>query len=93
MNNNKQHPIAALTPEERASIDIDELLAERRQVAVTWCVDDVLSVRPDLTEGQAWDVLVRCLNRHDCEFGFTWNYIEDVAFDLYPTAENDKEEA
>lgn len=67
-----------------ADIDIKELLLRQRQVAVIWNIDDVQSVRPDLTDNQAWDVLQRCKFVHDCEVGFNWLLIEIVADDMYP---------
>lgn len=65
-------------------IDVDEVLRERRQVAVIWCTDDVQSVRPDLSDDEAWRVLKQCRQLHDCELGFTWLLIETVADDLFP---------
>ena len=58
----------------------------QRQVAVIWCVADVQSVRPDLTEDQCWDVLQKCLDQHDSEWGFTWTFIKDIAADLFGLA-------
>lgn len=60
-------------------IDIHQLLRKRRQVAVVWSIEDVQSVRPDLTEDEAWEVLQECERKHDCEYGFTWSYIECMA--------------
>ena len=34
-----------------------------------WCVDDVLSIRADLTRDQAEDVLVAAADHHDCNIG------------------------
>jgi hypothetical protein len=38
-------------------IDIHALLAERRQIASIWSIEDVLKIRPELTESQAWEGL------------------------------------
>jgi hypothetical protein len=65
---------------------IQELLRRQRQVAVIWCCDDVKHVRPDLTDAQAWEALQQCREQHDCEYGFTWTLIEDVAEDLFGDA-------
>ncbi|HUY92533.1 MAG TPA: hypothetical protein VMV10_27590 [Pirellulales bacterium] len=65
-------------------IDVHQLLRARRQVAVIWSIEDVQGVRPELTDDQAWDVLERCYDKHDCEWGFTWNYLEDVADIMFP---------
>jgi hypothetical protein len=74
-----------------SEIDIQQLLRQRRQVAVVWCVEDVKHVRPDLTEDQAWQVLQQCYDKHDCEWGFTWTYLQDVAADLFPKQPSTKE--
>ena len=66
-------------------IDIHEVLAERREVAIVWSIEDVQEVRPDLNDDQAWEVLQRCCKVHDCNNGFTWLLIEFVADDLYPS--------
>ncbi len=75
-------------------LDVHELLARRREVAIVWSTEDVLGVRPQLTEDQAWDVLGRCERIHDCNYGITWALLESVADDMYPaSAANDKEDA
>lgn len=71
--------------------NIRKLLAKRGRVADIWWIEDVLSVRPDLSRGQAWDVLQLCEKRLDPAFGFTWNLVGAAADDLFPihTLEND----
>lgn len=73
-------------------IDVHQLLAARREVAVIWSIEDVQEVRPDLTDDQAWEVLKRCYDKHDCEGGFTWQYIEDVADIMFPEQPSTREE-
>lgn len=65
---------------------IQEALAACRLVAVTWCIADVKQVRPALTDDQAWEVLEQCKDQHDCEWGFTWTFIKDVADGLFGSA-------
>ena len=73
---------------DNSEIDIDELLASRRQVAVIWSIEDVQSIREDLSPDQSWEVLCECRDSHDCEIGFTWMLIECIADWLFPkTAE------
>lgn len=67
-------------------INVHAVLASRRQIAIVWSIDDVLSVRPHLTEEQAWDVLGYCERKHDCCYGFTWDLLESVADDMYPAS-------
>lgn len=53
-----------------------------------WYVDDVLSIRPDLTEEQAEDVLEKVADTHDCNIGITWEVIEIHANNLFPLSED-----
>ena len=75
----------------KSGIDIKQLLHARREVAIVWCIEDVKSVRPDLTDDQAWQVLERCDDQHDCEWGFTWSYIRDIAHIMFPEQPSTKE--
>jgi len=56
-------------------IDVHALLAARRQIAPIWSVEDVQSVRPDLTDDQAWEVLQYAERRHDAEIGINWEVL------------------
>lgn len=67
-------------------------LALRREpdedsISLTWHVDDVLSVRPDLNLEQARKVLQAALDRHDASYGVNWDTLEIVADDLYARGE------
>lgn len=69
--------------EHEFDLDIHELLAENRQIAHIWGIDDVQTIRPDLDDDQAWQVLQaveRCLNS---EYGVSWQTIKDTAEELY----------
>jgi hypothetical protein len=72
------------TQPDYSTIDIHQLLEQHRQVAVIWSIEDVRHVRPDLSDDQAWEVLGRCRDQHDCEWGFTWTFLKDVADELFP---------
>lgn len=89
MTHDKQPPSRKADNE---PLDIHAHLAERGEIAIIWCIEDVQSVRPDLTSEQAWEVLLRCRDKHDCEWGFTWSYLRDVAALLYPESDSDREE-
>lgn len=67
-------------------IDIDTLLAERKQIAVVWCIEDAQEVRPDLTDDQAWEVLQNVRRYHDATIGVTWETLECVAQMLFGDA-------
>jgi hypothetical protein len=75
------------TSPDLSEFDIYKLLRRRRRVIVIWGVENVLQERPDLTEDQAWEVLEKCRDKHDCEWGFTWKFIRDVADELFPKAD------
>lgn len=72
-------------------VDIHKLLARRKSVAVIWSTEDVQSVRPDLDDDQAWQVLEECIDKHDCDWGFTWNFIADIADEMFPKPRAKKE--
>ncbi len=54
-------------------LDIHAILAKRKQIAIIWSVEDVLQVRPGLDESQAWKLLKRVKQQHDCNDGITWS--------------------
>lgn len=64
---------------ERVNVDIDWLLHQRRLIAHIWSVEDVQSVRPDLTDDQAWQVLLTVEHSLDSNLGITWATIEQAA--------------
>lgn len=49
------------------------------QVAIVWSVDDVQTVRPDLTDEEALDVLKQAKRKHDCEVGISWSTLRETA--------------
>ena len=65
-------------------LEIHDVLAERQQIAVIWCVEDVQQLRPDLDKCQAWTVLERCRMRHDANAGINWDVIQSTADDRFP---------
>jgi hypothetical protein len=74
-------------PSAPAGIDVHALLAERRQIAGIWHIEDVQSVRPDLTDDQAWQVLQAVRRNHDASLGINWDVLEcnaDILFGAAP---------
>lgn len=67
-----------------ADIDIHDLLKHRRQIAMIWGTEDVQTLRPDLTENQAWEVLQHCQRRADCDIGINWLVVDLTADELFP---------
>ena len=57
---------------------------ERKEIVTTWCVDDVQTVRADLTDEQAFEVLCRVDHYFDAEYGVNWDTLKITADDLYP---------
>jgi hypothetical protein len=73
---------------------IHQQLAKQRQIADIWGIEDVQSVRPDLSDEQAWDVLQAVLRYRDAGIGINWEVIESHAeqlFGLEPGAEDERE--
>ena len=63
---------------------ISKHLANTGRIAIFWHIDDVKSVRPDLSDEQCLQVLHRCENKHDAEIGINWLVIEMHADYLFP---------
>lgn len=53
-------------------------------VSIKWNVEDVLEVRPDLTEEQAFAVLRSVESNHDANIGINWDVLTCVAAELFP---------
>ena len=62
-------------------------LSDSGRMAIFWAIDDVKSVRPDLTDDQCMKVLDRCENKHDAEIGINWFVIETQADYMFPIAQ------
>jgi hypothetical protein len=56
-------------------IDIHAALEARRAIAVIWCIEDVLEVRPDLSHEQCWEVLRETRRHHDAGIGINWDVL------------------
>jgi hypothetical protein len=73
-------------PDAESGVDIHDLLARRRQIAAIWSIEDVQSIRPDLSEEQAWEVLQQVDRNKDAELGITWLTLEMAAEHLFGDA-------
>jgi hypothetical protein len=67
-------------------LDIHEILAERRQIAHIWSIEDVQGIRPDLSEDQCWEVLQHVDHYKDAELGITWLTLKMAAKHLFGDA-------
>ena len=56
-------------------------------LSIRWHIDDVLSIRPDLTNDQARQVLLSLKHGHDANIGINWEVIEIVADYEFPRKE------
>ena len=56
-----------------------QMLADPDWIAVFWCVDDVKSVAPHLSDDEAREVLEVADRRHDAELGINWTVLETIA--------------
>ena len=72
-------------PDEKLNRAIESL--DNNVVLFIWCVDDVMSVRPDLSHDEALEVLTVCHETHDANYGMNWQFIEYVANDMFPKNE------
>jgi hypothetical protein len=73
-------------PPVHAAIDVPELLARSRSIALIWTIEDVRKVRPDLTEDQAWEVLEHARRVYDPGQGLTTGRLRDHVLGLFGPA-------
>lgn len=64
---------------------IHEILQDHitEEIAIVWHIEDVQSIRPDLTDEQASQVLAYAQKNHDATTGINWDALEIIADDLY----------
>lgn len=53
-------------------------------IAITWNIEDVQAVRPDLTDEQCEVVLKHIEDTHDATIGINWDVIRYAAAYLFP---------
>ena len=63
-----------------------------RQIAIIWDIDDVQSIRPDLDDDEAMQVLSAVDNKHDATIGVNWDVLEFWADELYPQEDEEEED-
>lgn len=61
-------------------------------IAVAWGVEDVQSIREDLSDEQASAVLQAADRCHNAEVGINWDVLRTIADDLFPEEEQDDEQ-
>ena len=80
--------IAANDPEQTLSqpVNLAPLLEPWGEIAFIWSVEDVKEVRPDLTDGQAMEVLRLNQRTHDANYGVSWDTLAYAAEALFGEA-------
>ena len=61
------------------------------EIAISWHIDDVKEIRPDLTDDQAREVLQQAKDRHDAGVGISWDVLAIHAEDLFPKESQEQE--
>jgi hypothetical protein len=64
-------------------IDVDSLLREHRMIGHLWGTGDVQSLRPELSDEQAWQVLQHLDEQFDSSLGISWDDLEHVSNELF----------
>jgi hypothetical protein len=54
----------------------DTALSEGRVIRIEWGIEDVQSLDCTLTDEEAREVLSAVKQRHDCNIGITWDFIQ-----------------
>ena len=62
-----------------------------KSISIEWSSEDVQSIRPDLNDEQAYEVLLMVEKYHDAEIGVNWNVLSAVADEYFPEP-NDEDE-
>jgi hypothetical protein len=57
-------------------------------IVIKWQIEDVQSVRPDLSDDEANEVLGSLEDNHDANVGINWEVIEYAADNLFPEPAN-----
>jgi len=65
-------------------IDLEQLLAEKHMIGVSWNVRLVLDERPDLTDEQAWKVLQACQPQFEEVTDAMVQIVRDTASHFFP---------
>ncbi len=70
-------------PPMHMTIDVRELLAKSKCVALIWTVEDVLTLRPGLSDEQAWQVLRHAAEHIERDFGLKSEHLKEYALQLF----------
>ena len=87
----KQNKATFPTYDELAELVATFHRAQNEEISITWHVDDVAGIRPDLNADQCFEVLIRANDSHDANIGINWTVLEYCAEQLYPEAGHDSD--
>ena len=85
----------ACTPWVSAEPDIRSYQARKHQIAVVWSIEDVQSIRAELNDQQAWEVLNAANRHHDATIGINWDVLAchaEILFGMPPDSGVDEED-
>ena len=57
---------------------------DNKKISIEWHIDDVQSIRSDLNDEQAMNVLNMVMRKHDATVGVNWEVLDTWASILYP---------
>ena len=86
MNSNDR----AMLPKHDLTEHWQETLAAGGCIAIIWSIQDVKTMRPDLTDEQCMDVLETVEHWHDASVGVRWDTLEIWAEELSPSTPETK---
>ena len=61
-----------------------EALSKGGCIAILWSIQDVKTLRPDLTDSECMEVLETVQQCHDANLGITWHTLDLWADELFP---------
>jgi hypothetical protein len=76
-------PLAELLFTEKSTITI-----EKSTITIEWSIEDVDSLRPDLTDKQKYEVLQAVKRHHDPNYGVTWQTLQEESDSMFPKPDN-----
>ena len=72
---------------EKPKLDYGYGYNETNSIAIIWEIDDVKTVRPDLTDDECMEVLDYAERKHDATIGITYDTLERHCDYLFPVKE------
>ena len=62
----------------------DQFMYKATEIQIAWGIEDVYSIRPDLTEDQAMEVLTNVKDNHDADIGVCRDTLQFWADSMFP---------